>query len=79
MIPASLSLHQTGFAVDISIRGFSQQQLGLVVDLARQSGLNWGGNFRNNYDPYHFYRDPGGSRIGQARDAEIRYQQLSGR
>lgn len=76
--PAKVSLHQTGFAVDISIRGLTQSQLRLVVDLARQAGLRWGGYFNGNYDPYHFYRDPGGNRAQQAKEAESRYRQLVG-
>ena len=55
------SLHEAGFAVDISWSSIPPQLRSRVVSAARAAGLDWGGRFPNNYDPYHFYMDvPGG-------------------
>jgi RHS repeat-associated protein len=70
--PASNSLHEAGFAVDIGWRALSAAQQSVVLSNAAAAGLNWGGNFRSP-DPVHFFRDPGDR--GQAiQDAQERYQ-----
>jgi len=51
------SLHEAGFAVDISWSSIPPYLRNSVVSAARAAGLDWGGRFPNNYDPYHFYME----------------------
>lgn len=56
---AGTSLHEAGFAIDISWKGLTpSQQLGVLMN-AEAVGLSWGGEFRKKADPVHFYEDPG--------------------
>ncbi len=58
--PPGNSLHEAGRAFDISLNNkdktqrYSEKQLKEIVDFARQSGFNWGGDFRKP-DPGHFF------------------------
>jgi RHS repeat-associated protein len=56
--PAGSSLHEAGFAVDISWRNLTSDQQNIVLATAKLADLNWGGSFRNP-DPVHFFHDPG--------------------
>ena len=54
------SLHEAGFAIDISMRSLSKSQRAKAVNNAEAAGLGWGGNF-GKPDPIHFYAEvPGG-------------------
>ena len=66
------SLHEAGFAVDISWRRLSRAQQSEVVVNAALAGLSWGGNFRKP-DRVHFYLDPG-HRASRIRDAQRQYK-----
>jgi RHS repeat-associated protein len=55
---AGNSLHEAGFAIDISWRRLTSSQQGIVLDNAKSAGLDWGGCFKKT-DPVHFYHDPG--------------------
>jgi RHS repeat-associated protein len=60
--PPGNSLHEAGFAVDISWRPLRSNVRRTVVRNARDAGLKWGGDFRRP-DPVHYYREvPGGPR-----------------
>ncbi len=54
------SLHEAGRAFDISLEKekdiprYSGEQFRRIIDLGRQAGFNWGGNFRKP-DPGHFF------------------------
>jgi RHS repeat-associated protein len=65
---AGSSLHEAGFAVDISWRRLSAEQQAEVVLNAETAGLSWGGYFGKKPDRVHFYHDPGNrrSRISKA-------------
>ena len=52
------SLHEAGFAIDISYRDLSPDQREVVIDNAYSAGLRWGGDFRR-LDVVHFDYDPG--------------------
>ena len=55
------SLHEAGFAIDISWNAIPPHLRNSVVNAAQAAGLDWGGRFRDNYDPVHFYMEvPGG-------------------
>jgi len=55
------SLREAGFAIDISWNSNPPRLRNRVVNAGRAAGLDWGGRFPDNYDPYHFYKDvPGG-------------------
>jgi RHS repeat-associated protein len=59
-VPPGTSLHEAGFAFDISWRQIRPEDRRAVVENARQTGLRWGGNFKKP-DPVHFYKEvPGG-------------------
>jgi hypothetical protein len=60
--PAKLSLHSAGLAVDIDWNSLNAGQQGVVLEAAKQAGLQWGGIFHAQSDPRHFYYDPGGNR-----------------
>jgi len=56
---AGNSLHECGFAVDISWRRLTcEQEKDTVVENAGRANIHWGGHF-STYDPVHFYFDPG--------------------
>jgi RHS repeat-associated protein len=58
--PPSTSLHEAGFAFDVSWRRIRPEDRRTVVENARRTGLRWGGNFKKP-DPVHFYKEiPGG-------------------
>lgn len=59
--PAKLSLHSTGQAVDIYLKGLDEPTRMAILSAPSRAGLGWGGNFRAP-DPNHFYFDPGGDR-----------------
>ena len=69
--PVGSSLHEAGFAVDISWRSLSNSQQANVVANAAAVGIKWGGNFRSS-DPVHFYSDTG-NRAQRIQDAQQRY------
>ncbi len=69
---AGNSLHEAGYAVDISWSSLTQAQRGTVTTNATTAGLSWGGNFRTP-DNVHFYSDPG-NRTQLIQDAQQRYQ-----
>jgi RHS repeat-associated protein len=50
------SLHQAGYAVDIS--GTASRQFGAIKAIMASYGMAWGGNFRPRPDLPHFYIDP---------------------
>lgn len=52
------SLHEAGFAGDISWSSLSSADQSIVLQNADAAGLSWGGNF-SSPDPVHFYNDPG--------------------
>lgn len=62
---AGNSAHEYGNAIDIVLsKGGKtinknssplQWKASGVTQLAKKHGLNWGGNFKNYYDPVHFY------------------------
>jgi RHS repeat-associated protein len=56
--PAGASLHEAGFAVDISWNSLASEQQHTVLNNATSVGLDWGGHFHLP-DPVHFYHDPG--------------------
>jgi RHS repeat-associated protein len=60
------SLHEAGFAVDISWSQIPPELRDVVVANARAAGLSWGGDFRNEYDPVHFYREVPGGRANRS-------------
>lgn len=66
------SLHEAGFAVDISWRRLPRAQQAEVVRNAALAGLSWGGNFRKP-DQVHFYVDPG-HRASRIADAQRQYK-----
>ncbi len=55
---AGSSLHEAGFAVDISWKSLTSEQQNIVLNTANLADLDWGGNFRQP-DPVHFFHDPG--------------------
>jgi RHS repeat-associated protein len=55
---AGSSLHEAGFAVDISWRSLTAEQQSSVLNTAALADIAWGGNFRKP-DPVHFFHDPG--------------------
>jgi RHS repeat-associated protein len=69
---AGFSLHEAGFAVDISWKRLTDAQQDTVLNNADAAGLDWGGDFRKP-DPVHFYHDPG-KRAKRIRDAQKRNQ-----
>ena len=71
------SLHEAGFAIDINWRGYNSNQQALILDVAREVGLSWGGSFKK-YDPVHFYYDPG-NRSVIIPAAQDRYRLLIGK
>jgi RHS repeat-associated protein len=83
--PATLSLHSTGFAVDVNYSSLRDIPGGLTGDQQRQAirdaagvaGLGWGGTFRE-IDPPHFFFDPGGDRLTRIRTAFREWQVLTG-
>ncbi len=70
------SLHEAGFAVDISWTSLNSGQRNTAVTNASSAGLNWGGNFRTP-DPVHFYYDPG-NRAVRISQAQQEYRNLTG-
>ncbi len=57
---AGTSLHEAGYAFDVSMRTFSEAQQATVAANAAAAGISWGGNF-STPDPVHFYNEvPGG-------------------
>ncbi len=56
--PAGSSLHEAGFAVDISWGSLTSDQQTIVLHTASLADLDWGGNFRKP-DLVHFFHDPG--------------------
>jgi hypothetical protein len=54
-----ISLHQAGFAIDISPRS---SRFGTIVNvlMSEPYGFKWGGDFINK-DPVHFYQNPFGT------------------
>jgi hypothetical protein len=56
---ARLSLHQAGYAVDISPLS---PQFATIVQIMNGSGLKWGGTFVTQPDPPHFDQNPFGMR-----------------
>jgi RHS repeat-associated protein len=66
------SLHEAGYAVDISWNRLTAVQQDQVLDFADTAGLDWGGDFKRP-DPVHFYHDPG-NRKDKIRDAQARYK-----
>lgn len=69
---AGNSLHEAGYAVDISWNSLTAAERDIVTANATEAGLSWGGNFRTP-DRVHFYDDPG-NRAQLIRDAQERYQ-----
>lgn len=71
---AGSSLHEAGFAVDISWSSLSPGQRSVVLRNAAALGIQWGGNFRApRPDPVHFFRDPG-NRRESIRNAQQRFE-----
>ncbi|MCA0176388.1 MAG: D-alanyl-D-alanine carboxypeptidase family protein [Proteobacteria bacterium] len=64
---AGSSLHEAGWAIDISWSSLSSAQRTIVRNNATQAGLSWGGGF-SHPDPVHFFKDPGNrpDKINQA-------------
>lgn len=52
------SLHEAGWAIDISWNALSATQRSVVLQNASTAGLSWGGNFSTPDRP-HFFKDPG--------------------
>lgn len=77
------SLHEAGFAVDINFERLSdipnglskKEQQEILLETAKQAGLNWGGNF-NKPDFPHFYFDPG-SRTQKILEAQTTFCNLT--
>lgn len=63
--PSGTSLHEAGFAFDVSWRRIPPGDRRTVVENARQAGLRWGGNFKKP-DPVHFYKEVLGGRAKRA-------------
>ena len=51
-------LHEAGLAFDVNWEKLTAAQQRAVVDAAKQHGFQWGGAFKDNYDPRHFFVDP---------------------
>ena len=52
------------------------QQRNVITDSSAAAGLDWGGNFKAQADPPHFYSDPG-NREEKIKDAAIKYRELN--
>lgn len=81
--PSENSLHMAGLAVDIDWNSIPKYMRSGVVGIARASGLQWGGNFKNQpIDEKHHFYDLGsmrGSTRGQIiQAAQKRYEELTG-
>jgi RHS repeat-associated protein len=63
------SLHEAGFAFDISWRRIPRNQRSQVVQNAKDAGLRWGGDFRQP-DVVHFYKEVPGGRRSRSRSIE---------
>jgi len=48
------SLHEAGFAFNVNWNNLSQSERTIVLDIATQHHIQWGGSF-SPYDPVHFY------------------------
>ncbi len=55
----NISMHQTGYAVDIN--GTSHPSFKIIRKVMKKFGFSWGGNFRSPDKP-HFYLNPFGSK-----------------
>ncbi len=71
------SLHDAGFAVDISWSSIPPHLRSSIVTAARAAGLDWGGRFSSNYDPYHFYMEVSGGPAKRLKFIERAQQQQS--
>ena len=71
------SLHDAGFAVDISWSSIPPHLRSSIVSAARAAGLDWGGRFSSNYDPYHFYMEVSGGPAKRLKFIERAQQQQS--
>jgi len=69
------SLHEAGFAVDISWSSIPPHLRNSAVSAARAAGLDWGGRFPNNYDPYHVYVEMSGGPAKRLKFIERAQQQ----
>lgn len=56
--PAEHSLHSAGLAVDVDFKNSGPETRKVLLEAARNAGLNWGGSYR---DLNHFDYNPGGN------------------
>ncbi len=73
------SLHEAGYAVDISWMSIPEKYQDCVVKHAKAAGLAWGGNFSPT-DNVHFYKEvPGGrgNRAKYIKQAQEEYTRLT--